>query len=150
MHSEHLQNVSWGGIVGGWLVAIAVTSLAVFAFEASGFDLGDGMATSVATVIACAVGFGAGGFFTGFRMRRAPVLHGVGIGLMSLVVGAGLNFMGSLAGWTYDPGVSAALTIGVVFVMVVAAGAGALVGYNLALRGRPGLSEDYPGDDSAG
>jgi hypothetical protein len=35
-----------------------------------------------------------------------------------------------------------------VLVMIVASALGALVGYNLVLRGKPGLSEDFPGDDA--
>lgn len=146
MHTEHLKNVSVGAMVGGWLVAIAVTSLMVFVFEASGFDASTGLATSVATLISVAVGFAAGGFFTGFRMRRAPVLHGAGIGIVSIVAWVAVNIVSGAVGQSYDAGLSPASTVGAIFFMILAAAVGALVGYNLALRGRPGLSEDYPGD----
>jgi hypothetical protein len=149
MHTEHLQNVSIGAVIGGWLVAIAVTSLMVFMFEASGFDTRGGTANSFATLVAGTAGFGAGGFFTGFRARRAPVLHGIGIGLASIVVWVVVNLVATMAGLSYDPGLGTALTIGVVLVMIVAAAIGALVGYNLALRGKPGLSEEYPGNGVA-
>lgn len=148
MHTEHLQNVSIGAVVGGWLVAIAVTSLMVFVFEASGFDLRGDTLDSFATLVGGSVGFAAGGFFTGFRARRAPVLHGVGIGLTSIVVWALVNVVAALAGQSYDPGLGTTLTVGILLVMIVASALGALIGYNLAVRGKPGLSEDYPGDDA--
>jgi hypothetical protein len=149
MHTEHLQNVSIGAVVGGWLVAIAVTSLMVFVFEASGLATRGDTADAFATLVAGSVGFAAGGFFTGFRARRAPVLHGVGIGLTSIVVWALVNAVAAVAGQIYDPGLGSTLTIGIVLVMIVASALGALIGYNLVLRGKPGLSEDFPGDDAA-
>jgi hypothetical protein len=149
MHTEHLQNVSVGSVIGGWLVAIAVTSLMVFVFEASGFGTQGGTANSLATLVAGSVGFGAGGFFTGFRTRRAPVLHGIAIGLTSIVVWVAVNLVATIMGFPYDPGLGAALAIGVLLAMISAAAIGALIGYNLVLRGKPGLSEDYPGDGAA-
>jgi hypothetical protein len=146
MHTEHLQNVSVGSMIGGWLVAIAVTSLVVRVFEASGFDASGGVVTSVATLLAVAVGFATGGFFTGFRTRRAPVLHGAGIGIVSIVAWATVGVVSAALGQSYDAGLTPALTVGAIFFMIAAAALGALVGYNLALRGRPGLSEEFPGD----
>jgi len=84
MQSEHLTNVHPGWVVGGWLVAIAVTSAAFLAM------IGMGLAASEATsgtgfVIAVAVGFFAGGLFVGTRWSEAPILHAVALTMMSVV-----------------------------------------------------------------
>lgn len=148
MHTEHLQNVGIGRVGAGWLVAIAVTSLVVFVFEASGLGTVEGPANTAATIVSVVVGFAAGGFFTGFLARRAPILHGVGVGLVSVVVWVLIDAVAAAfaRGYTSDMGVT--LAIGIVMAMIAAAIVGALIGYNLALRGRPGLSEDVPVDST--
>ena len=76
MHTEHLQNVRATRVAAGWLVAIAVTSLAVFV--AVGFQLVDAAAQFGTTwsLAAVMVGFFAGGFFAG---REAGVdVHAFG------------------------------------------------------------------------
>lgn len=147
MHTEHLQNVRYGWVVAGWLVAIAATSLVVFIFEASGFVGTGGTRDSIASLIAVVAGFAAGGFFAGFRARRAPVLHGIGIGLASLVAWVLVNLIAATLldaiGWE---SVSAGFAVGLVLMQVVAAVVGALLGYNLATRGKPGLGEHEPID----
>lgn len=149
MHTEHLQNVRSTRVFTGWLVAIAVTSLLVLAFAGTGVLSGG--AEYVGTLIAVIVGFWAGGFFAGFRAIEAPILHGVGIGLTSLVVWAALNVVVAVAfdgiGWT---GLTPSLAVGLMLAQIAAAVVGALLGYNVALRGKPGLSEHEPLEDRPG
>ena len=148
MHTEHLQNVTFARVLAGWLVAAAVTSLVAFALTAMGIMHDDATASNTwGILLAVAVGFFAGGFFSGFRAIQAPILHGVAIGLMTLVVWAILNaIVALLAGHaelasTYSsPGGSITLLL----VQMAAAMFGALLGYNIALRGKPGLSEHEP------
>lgn len=144
MRTEHLQNVTIPRVVTGWLVAVAVTSLVVLAL------VGLGPLASVATepstfwsVVAVVIGFWAGGFFTGFRALQAPILHGVVIGLTSLVAWFLVNLLASLvkAGTAWE-GVTPPLAVGLLLAQMAAAVVGALMGYNLALRGEPGLRED--------
>ncbi len=144
MHTEHLQNVRPAPVAGGWLVAIGAASLLVFVFIASGL-LGDGRAEELWASVAVVLGFWAGGFFAGFRAMQAPVLHGVAMGLMSIVVWFVLNVLATLIvptfGWeALTPG----LTVGLLLAHIVAAIVGSLMGYNVALRGRPSLEEHPP------
>ena len=146
MHTEHLQNVRPARVVAGWLIAIAATSLAALA------ALGIGMLRTdadelggAAGVLAVIVGFWIGGFFAGFRALEAPILHGIAIGLTSIVAWAGLNAIASLAlpgvQWeALTPGVTAALLLA----QIAAAVVGGLMGYNVALRGKPTLEEHEP------
>lgn len=147
MHTEHLQNVRYGWVIAGWLVAIAVVSLVVFIFEASGFVEGGGPGDAIASLLAVIAGFGAGGFFTGFRALEAPILHGIGIGLTSLIAWVVVNLVAAalldVVGWQ---SVTPAFAVGLVLVQVVAAVVGALLGYNVATRGKPGLGEHEPLD----
>lgn len=146
MHTEHLQNVTVGRVVGGWLVAAAVTSLAALALLGSGLMTEDPTAANTWwSVLAVAVGFMAGGFFTGFRALQAPVLHAFGIGVVSLAAWALVNAAAVLflRDWAW-PSLTAELAVGLLLVQMVAATVGALLGYNVATRGRPGLSEHEP------
>jgi hypothetical protein len=93
MHTEHLQNVRPMRVLGGWLVAVAVASFVVFCFVLVGL-MGEGAVRDTTWAItAVAVGFLVGGWFTGYRTLEAPILHGVALGLTSLVVWVVLNFV---------------------------------------------------------
>jgi hypothetical protein len=108
---------------------------------------GDSEMGPVSSLIAVVVGFWLGGFSTGFRSLQAPILYGIGIGLTSLVAAAGLNAIMSLL----DPDVVLAeitpgLTVALLLAQIAAAVVGALMGYNVALRGKPTLAEHEPID----
>jgi len=146
MHTEHLQNVTFGRVAAGWLVAVAVASLAALAFISLGVFTEEASLTDTWwSVVAVVIGFFAGGFFAGFRAMQAPILHAAGIGVMSLVAWFVINVVVSLffggASWT---GLTPELAVGLLFAQFAAAGVGALLGYNIALRGKPGLSEHEP------
>ena len=149
MHTEHLQNVRIGRVLGGWLVSIAIVSLAMLAAVGVTSILrpGESDIGAVSSLIAVVVGFWLGGFTTGFRALQAPILHGVAIGLTSLVAAAGLNaVMSLLRGHAMLAGVTPGLTVALLLAQITAAVLGALVGYNVALRGRPSLGEHEPTD----
>ncbi len=129
MHTEHLQNVHPGRVASGWLVSVAVTSVAVFGFIVLGLMGGATENDAVWAVLAVAVGFLAGGWFTGVRTLEAPILHGIALGLMSLVAWAALN-AAVVIGWGVDEwtGLTPESTIVVVLIQVLAAVTGCWIG----------------------
>lgn len=144
MHTEHLQNVEPGRVIAGWLVAVALSSLTVFVLLALGAFRGEASDAWWST-LAVLVGFWAGGFFTGFRAMRAAILHGIAIGMTSLVMWFLLNAVVSLFSADFRwARMTPALAIGLLFGQMAAAVVGALMGYNMALRGRPSLEEHPP------
>lgn len=147
MHTEHLQNVSIRRVVAGWLVAIAVASLVAMSLLGAGIMDDDTTAANTRwSMVAIAAGFFAGGFFAGFRALQAPVLHAGGIAVTSLAAWVLLNALSTLAfagRWQWQA-MTPEFAIGVLMVQLVAAVLGALIGYNMAVRGRPGLREHEP------
>jgi hypothetical protein len=146
MHTEHLQNVGAGRVIAGWLVAAAVASLAAMVFLAVGLLHEETTAANTWwSMVAIAVGFFAGGFFVGFRAIQAPVLHAIGMGLTSLLVWFTLNAVATLIfrdwGW---PVMTPQFAVALLFVQFATAMVGALLGYNMALRGKPSLREHEP------
>ncbi len=69
MHTEHLNNLHPGWVVGGWLVAVAVTSAVYLAIVGIGL-LPAGAGAAVGVLFAMAVGFYAGGLFVGAALER--------------------------------------------------------------------------------
>ena len=134
MHTEHLQNVRPVTVIAAWLIAIAVTSLIMLAMI--GLNIADAEAPSArAAMGALALGFAAGGAFAGLRARQAPILHGLAMGLFSLVAWFVLGLLSSTvldgAGWdtTRD------ITITALIVQIICSIIGARLGYRLASRG---------------
>ena len=129
MHTEHLQNVHPVRILGGWLVSVAITALVVFGFIVLGL-MGQAAARDAAwAVAAVAVGFLVGGWSTGLRTLEAPILHGIGLGLTSLVVWVLLNLLVAIpfgmGEWT---GLSPTATLLVLLTQISAAVAGCWIG----------------------
>ena len=141
MHTEHLKNVSIASILVGWVIAVAVASLLVFLFSATGLMPTEDV-SSVWAIIAVALGFFAGGYLTGTRDIEAPILHGVGIGLTTLVAWFVVNVLATffVDDSSYS-GLSAATTAGLLLLQMAAAIAGAWLADRRALRG-----EDLPGE----
>jgi hypothetical protein len=123
MHTEHLNNVRLGYVMTGWLIAIGFTSLFIF---------GRWIATAVA------IGFALGGTFVGFMTALAPILHGIMIGLTSLVFWAIVNVISSFffPDFAYTS-LSGQWAVAVILVQIVAAILGARFGYRFAVT-RPG------------
>lgn len=133
MHTEHLQNVHPVRVLSGWLVAIAVTSVVVFGLIVVGVMGEEPGQDATWAVVAVAAGFLVGGWFTGFRTLEAPILHGVALGLTSLVAWAGLNLVVGLAfeaaTWS---AMTASVAIAVLLTQVIAAVTGCWIGTSRA------------------
>jgi hypothetical protein len=147
MHTEHLQNVRFGRVVAGWLVAIGVTSLILLVFAGFGLIGPEGATGGTGrSLIAVAVGFFVGGWFVAARALSAPILHAVALGLTSIVAWFVINlvvdgFFPAMRTWE---ALTMELTIAVLLAQMALAVVGALLGYNMALRGRLSLSHSSP------
>ena len=141
MRTEHLQNVHLGWVTAGWLIAAAVTSLVVIALAGLGVVAPDGSMAPVWSIVAVIIGFYVGGMFTGFRSPEAPILHGIAIGIFSLVAWLVINLVASLAfpgaGWAALTPTAAAAAL---LLQMAAAVAGALTGRSIELRGGPDVT----------
>lgn len=128
MQTEHLQNVRPSWVAFGWFTAAAVTGLALVGLSAVGIlhpttDPGGGT-----VLLAVLVGFFCGGWLVGWRTGEAPVLHGVGIGLFSLVVWFLANLLAGVldaAEWT---GLDPTLAVAALLLQIGAAVFGAWYG----------------------
>ncbi len=141
MHTEHLQNVHPLWVAAGWLVAVATTSLIALVLVALELISPAPDAAAAGGLAAVALGFWIGGFFTGFRSLRAPILHGIMIGLASIVAWFLVNllaFVFPTLGWE---ALSPLLTAALLLVQMTAAVAGAWVGHRIALRGGTELTQ---------
>ena len=134
MQTEHLQNVRPITVIASWLVAIAVTSLLMLALV--GLNLVDAEAPSTRlAMISLALGFIAGGAFAGLRAAQAPILHGVAMGMFSLLAWFVLGLLAhSLLGeGRWD--ITRDLTITALIVQIVSSIIGARLGFRFATRG---------------
>jgi hypothetical protein len=133
MHTEHLHNVRVGYVGLGWFVAVAVTSLVLFVLVALGVLEPDAEGSGRWITLAVAIGFLGGGVFVGFMTALAPILHGILIGLTSLVVWALLNAIVTLFlpdfKWTQ---LDATLAVNVLLVQIISAVVGTRFGYRFA------------------
>jgi hypothetical protein len=130
MHTEHLQNVRPGWVFFGWFVSVAIVSLIVLALVAARILSPDATAGELGWgVAAIAAGFLAGGWITGARVGLAPILHGIAIGLVSLLLWFAANLAPgeTLGATTWDDG-SPAFYAGMLILQMAAAAVGARVG----------------------
>ena len=142
MHREHLSSVSPWPVFIGWVAAVAVTSALVFLLTAIGWMTVEGTPTGWA-VLTVAIGFFVGGYMTGLRDIEAPILHGVGIGLMTLVAWLILNLLAALfVDGGGDSGLPAMVAAALLVLQMAAAVAGAWIADRRALRGA-----DLPGEE---
>lgn len=138
MQSERLENLHVGWIVGGWLIALAVTSAAYLGMVGAGL-LGSGPLVVLGVWVAVIVGFFVGGLFVGLRWGDAPILHGAAITLLSVV----LWLVGSLVGpggrqaWTGPT----PIVLGLILVQFGASATGGWVGRRLSLGAATGVSD---------
>lgn len=137
MHSEHIENLHPGWVVGGWLVAVALTSGAFLVLVGLGILGSDTAGTDFLLPLVVGVGFFGGGLFVGLRWSDAPILHGVAITLVSVVVW----FAGELIAARFmepefaSPGESAGFVLGMILLQLVAAVAGGWTGRRMVRRG---------------
>jgi len=135
MHTEHLTHVRPVGVVVGWLVAVAVGSLVGLLLASAGGESGSNQAGGL---LAVAVGFFAGGFLAGFRSMHAPILHGVALGMVSLVAWVAVNLAARGTSATFGWEALTPTMAGLSLIAQMGFGvAGAWTGYRLALRGQP-------------
>jgi hypothetical protein len=143
MRTEHLQNLRLNWVITGWLVAVAVSAFLVLSLAGLGLLGADPATDALWAVVTVAIGFWFGGLFIGFRTTEAPILHGVGIGLTSLVAWFLVNvFVNVPFGEPRWQGLDPTLTAAILLEQIVAAVAGAWVGHRIALRGGAELSEE--------
>ncbi len=125
MHTEHLENVRPTWVAFGWFIGVAVMSAHLIGLIALGVvpRTGEiGLGWVLATVF---VGFLAGGYLTGVRVRAAPILHAVGIGLFSVVFWFIANLLAGGILNQADWKVPAASAAGALLFQILAAGIGA-------------------------
>ena len=131
---EHYKNIRVSWVAFGWFIAAAVTAFVVFVLIAAGV-LGAAAPAGGDVWVSAAlmVGFLSGGFITGLRTGAAPILHGVAIGVFSLVVWLGANLIFGeamrLTTWT-------ALGFGTTAGLLVLQTAAAIVGTRMGVRWR--------------
>lgn len=126
MHTEHLQNVKPSWVLFGWFVSVAVVSLIALVLAAVGIVDPEGSAFGIWGVLVLGIGFFIGGLVTGARVGAAPILHGVAMGIVSLLVWffANLAFGETLNAETWGEG-SAAFYAGSLILQMAAAALGA-------------------------
>jgi hypothetical protein len=132
MQSEHLTNLHPGWVIGGWLVAVAVTSGLYLGGIGAGLML-PGSGALIWVVVSIFGGFFAGGLFVGVRWTNAPILHGGAITLVSVAAW----FVVGLGEGGPDLGESMAIIPGMILVQFAGAAAGGWTGRRIALGGRP-------------
>lgn len=136
MHTEHLRNLHPGWVVGGWLLALAVTSVVFMVGVGLGLIGPERAGTGVVVPATVMLGFYAGGLFVGLRWADAPILHGAAITFLSVLVW----FVGNLLVPGYAAGEQLGLDrpgfiLGMVVLQLVATVAGGWTGRRLVLRG---------------
>ena len=120
---------SW--IAFGWFIAAAATALVIFVLIALNLisQEAGGREIDIWMTVAMLIGFATGGFFAGARVGRAALLHGLGIGLFSLMVWLLANLLfgeaAALAPWAALP---LPLTLALLLLQTVAAMGGARLG----------------------
>lgn len=134
MHTEHLNNVRSGWLFFGWFVALSVASSIVLVLAAAGLLGVSAVAEALVVGGSVAVGWAAGGFVIGYQVAAAPILHGVGMAVLSFVGWFLLNLtVGGLTGdagaWALIGTRSAAVAL---LVQLVAGVAGCWTGYRAA------------------
>jgi hypothetical protein len=139
MHTEHLQNLKPSWVLFGWFVSAAVVSLIALVMAAAGMTDPDGQSMGLWGVIAVGVGFFLGGLVTGARVGAAPILHGVSMGIVSLLVWffANLAFGEALDAETWSEG-SPAFYAGSLILQMAAATLGAHYGSRQQRRATAG------------
>lgn len=133
MQSEHLSNLHVGWVIGGWLVAAAVTAAVYLSGIGMGLvGPGEGAAVWISVSMAC--GFFVGGLIVGMQWNDAPVIHGAAITFVSVVVWFVVTLVGPSGGLD-----SVQLVLGLVLLQLVASSLGGWTGRRVA--GSPGPGE---------
>jgi len=129
MQSEHLSNLHVGWVVGGWLIAAAVTAGLYVGGVGVGFVRPDSGAGLWLAVSMCG-GFFAGGLMVGMRWSDAPILHGAAITFFSVLVWFVVTLFGGPASM-----LPISLVLGLILLQLVASCAGGWAGRRATLGG---------------
>ena len=130
MHTEHLENVRPSWVAFGWFIGVAVASAILLALAAVGIVARAGEIGLGWVLMAVFAGFLAGGYLTGMRVRAAPILHAVGIGLFSVVAWFVANLVAGETLGAAEWSVSPASAAGAVLFQIFAAAIGARIATN--------------------
>ena len=127
MQSEHLTNLHPGWVVGGWLVAVAVTAALYLGGVGLGLVLPDAGAV-IWVAVSMGGGFFAGGLYVGMRWAEAPILHGAAITFLSVLVWFLVSILQGPG--SFEP---QGMTLGLILVQMLAASLGGWTGRRVTL-----------------
>jgi hypothetical protein len=132
---ESVRSVRPAWIGFGWFIAAALTSLLLFVLSVLGIIRPEAPTEGIGVAVSLLVGFFVAGFFTGTRVNAAPVLHGVGMGLFSLLVWFVLNLFADerFGGAAWDS-IPAGIAVSLLGLQTAAAVVGARAGVRFARR----------------
>lgn len=124
---------SWIGF--GWFIAVALTSVLLFLMTALRLMRPEAPTEGIGVALALMLGFFVAGFFVGTRVNAAPVMHGVGMGIVSVLVWLALNLFvdESMGGAAWDT-VSGAVGAALLALQTAAAVVGTRAGVRFARR----------------
>jgi len=132
---ESVRSIRPGWIGLGWFIGVAISSLLVFVLTVLGLIRVDAPTEGMGVALSILVGFVIAGFVTGMRVVAAPVLHGLGMGLLSVVVWLGLNLLvGESADGVAGNTISAMGAASLLLLQTVSAVVGARAGVRFARR----------------
>ena len=129
--SVSIRDLHPGWVAFGWFVAACFTGVLLLAFTVVGLIEPGTRSETLGVLLALVLGFFWGGFLMATRVPLAPVLHGVGMAIFSLLVWVALNLLFNDA-----TGVSEwdALTFSDSVVLLLLQVAGAVVGARVGAR----------------
>ena len=126
---EDFRDIRPTWIAFGWFIGIALTAVAVFALTVADLMRPDTPAERMWISASLVGGFILAGFVVGARVLAAPILHGVGMGLFSLVAWVALNlFLGEPTGMTAWDAIDLPAAATLVFLQTAAAVIGTRLG----------------------
>ena len=128
---ESVRSVRAGWIGFGWFIAVALTSVILLGMIWLGLIQAEAPTEGLGVALALLFGFIAAGFFVGTRVNAAPILHGLGMGIMSVIVWFALNL---LAGEPTDSDAWGAISPGVALGLLALQTAAAIVGTRAGVR----------------
>ena len=132
---ESVRSVRAGWIGFGWFIAVAVTSRVLMGMIWLGMIRAEAPTEGLGVALALLVGFFLAGFFVGTRVNAAPILHGVGMGLFSVIAWLALNlFAGEATDAAAWNAISSGVALGLLVLQTAAAVAGARAGVRFARR----------------
>jgi hypothetical protein len=129
---ERLADLKPTWIAFGWFIALAVTGLIMLTLIAADVLVPETPAEDLWMAAAITAGFIAGGAIAGYRAAASPLLHGLLIGLFSVVVWFLANLLlGEPTGETAWGGLALGAGAGLLLLQIVAAMVGARMGVRL-------------------